>query len=80
MRFLTAVLLLCGTAFCGCVEPGSHGSSASGLMGVRSQEAPAQRSYTCPTCGGTYAQAGNCPKCGLELTPKEDSAPKGNFK
>jgi len=55
---------------------GSGGAGGCGSVAVRS--APSEASFTCATCGGTYAQAGNCPKCGLELVPKKDPAPKGN--
>ena len=81
MRPLLSIALLAVAALSGCVESGS-GPTAGGLMGVRPAEPQSQSSYTCPTCGGRYAQAGNCPKCGLELVPKNDPAPNnpGNFK
>lgn len=72
MKRLATAVLLAGVALGGCVEPGSQGGMGLGsAMGTRASEAPRQSSFTCSTCGGTYAQAGNCPKCGLELVPKD---------
>ena len=28
--------------------------------------------FTCPKCGETYEQGGNCPKCGAKLEPLEE--------
>jgi hypothetical protein len=48
----------------------SGGGGGCGTSQVRNDPQPGAASFTCTTCGGTYAQAGNCPKCGLELVPK----------
>jgi hypothetical protein len=77
MRPFLAIALLVAAALSGCVQPGS--SSASGMMSTKPLPAQSQTSYTCPTCGGRYAQSGNCPKCGLDLVPKSEPAP-GNYK
>jgi hypothetical protein len=39
-----------------------------------SQPAASAPSYTCATCGGTYERAGNCPKCGVDLTLKRGAS------
>ncbi len=51
------------------------GGCASGAgmakRGGESPSAPAsQASYTCSMCGGSYAQPGNCSKCGMALKAK----------
>lgn len=60
---------------------GGGGGGGCGTSQVRNDSQSHGASFTCTTCGGTYAQAGNCPKCGLELVPKEGPPPQqGNYK
>jgi hypothetical protein len=54
----------------GCASMGTYQSSSLSTMNAGPSNAPGVAPLTCSVCGGTYAQAGNCPKCGLELTPK----------
>jgi len=79
-QLLLSMAVLVATSLFGCVEPGS--SQGAGMMGVSSSAPQNQSSYTCPSCGGRYAQPGNCPKCGLDLVPKNEPAPSnpGNYK
>ncbi|MBI2932334.1 MAG: hypothetical protein HYY16_11850 [Planctomycetes bacterium] len=39
-------------------------------QGLQQHVQEQQVTYTCGRCGGTYMQPQNCPKCGLELTPR----------
>jgi hypothetical protein len=54
----------------GCATMGTQQSSSLGAASAQPADAPRTAPLTCRVCGGTYAQPGNCPKCGLELTPK----------
>jgi len=54
--------------------------SAQDMKGMKmpAQEKPAATKYTCPMHPEVISdKPGNCPKCGMKLVPKKETAPKG---
>ena len=77
LRFmLTSILIVVATTGCVAHSSADRDGAMNEKMRMKmemennSKGGGAQTSMTCKVCGGTYAQAGNCPKCGLELSPK----------
>lgn len=60
LLLLAAVLMLGGCA----------GGAGMGKRGGTPDAPASQASYTCSMCGGSYAQPGNCSKCGMALKAK----------
>jgi hypothetical protein len=63
LRIAVAVVLSASVSGCAVQKPAPSYSAA-----------PNVPSYTCATCGGLYERAGNCPKCGVDLTLKRGAS------
>ena len=59
LRIAVALVLSVSVFGCAVQKPASSYPSSANVS-----------SYTCATCGGLYERAGNCPKCGVDLTLK----------